>query len=135
MAKYYRYEFYYENEYQGKGICTGMYHSDLNYYKCDELMAPFYEGLISPDMPKEMKKLNFVFFFTEAGMEKFRKPLQDIIDAFLAKKKSPYNIKILEVDTCLVRADEILYEDELQIAVIGAAYDRMKHHIRKETRK
>ena len=57
MAKYYRYEFYYENEYQGKGICTGMYHSDLNYYKCDELMAPFYEGLISPDMPKEMKKL------------------------------------------------------------------------------
>lgn len=126
MPKYYRYEIYYGDEYTQKGLLNGIYYTDLNYYDCDDVMTPFYQELVSPEISPEMKVINPMFFFTEKGVEKFSDVIQKLDDMLKAVTDTIDNIRIVEVDAGQVKEKDIVYRDEFQIAVTESAYDRIK---------
>lgn len=126
MPKYYRYEIYYGDEYTQKGLINGIYYTDLNYYDCDDVMTPFYQELVSPEISPEMKVINPMFFFTEKGVEKFSDVIQKLDDMLKAVTDTLDNIRIVEVDAGQVKEKDVVYRDEFQIAVTESAYDRIK---------
>ena len=126
MPKYYRYEIYYGDEYTQKGLLNGIYYTDLNYYDCDDIMTPFYQELVSPEISPEMKVINPMFFFTEKGVEKFSDVIQKLDDMLKAVTDTLDNIRVVEVDAGQVKEKDIVYRDEFQIAVTESAYDRIK---------
>lgn len=126
MPKYYRYEMYYGDEYTQKGLLNGIYYTDLNYYDCDDVMTPFYQELISPEISPEMKVINPMFFFTEKGVETFSDVIQKLDDMLKAVTDTLDNIRVVEVDAGQVKEKDVVYRDEFQIAVTESAYDRIK---------
>lgn len=129
MPKYYRYEIYYGDEYTQKGLINGIYYTDLNYYDCDDVMTPFYQELVSPEISPEMKVINPMFFFTEKGVEKFSDVIQKLDDMLKAVTDTLDNIRIVEVDAGQVKEKDVVYRDEFQIAVTESAYDRIKKQV------
>lgn len=126
MPKYYRYEIYYGDEYTQKGLINGIYYTDLNYYDCDDVMTPFYQELVSPEISPEMKVINPMFFFTEKGVEKFSDVIQKLDDMLKAVTDTLYNIRVVEVDAGQVKEKDVVYRDEFQIAVTESAYEWIK---------
>lgn len=126
MSKYYRYEMYYGDEYTHKGLLNGIYYTDLNYYDCNDVMTPFYQELVSPEISPEMKVINPMFFFTEKGVEKFSDVIQKLDDMLKAVTDTLDNIRVVEVNACLVKEKDVVYKDEFQIAITESAYDQIK---------
>ena len=107
----YRYELYVDNEYQGVGIFHGLGELELDEDFEDGLLEPFEKELIFMPMEKRCE-----FLFTEKGNEKFKDHIQKILDIF--KEDVLFEARCLKIDDHHIAAEDMVYQDEYQIAVI-----------------
>ena len=117
MKKFYRYELYCDNEYQGVGIFHGLTELNLETEIENKLLAPFDEKLSYPPICEKCE-----FLFKEKGNELFKAHIQSIIQAF--NDSGLFDVRQLIVEH--IDLNNIIYEDSYQIAVPTGFLDKWR---------
>lgn len=117
--KYYRYELYIDDQYQGVGIFQGLSDLFLEQYEEEYLLQPFNEML---NIPKVDRMENPCFFFTECGEKKFKEEIKEIKDVF--ELYELFEVRKIVVEKDSLYDEDILYEDDYQVALKEGTFER-----------
>lgn len=116
---FYRYELYFDNEYQGVGFLQGLSELDLSDEKTEYLLYHFDKALPIP--PINMRKT--CSFFTEFGNQFFEKDISDIIYEYEEDKS--FEVRKIVLEENQIDKNLILYQDEYQI-ILKENFEREK---------
>ena len=110
---YTRFELYLDGEPQEVGFIVGLNELDLDYEIQDFIMEDFNENLPFPEISEEQWKHTPLAYFTEKGLERFKKSIQQLLDVY-----ETYNFfDVVKLETSL--SDKtIIYEDAYQVIAI-----------------
>lgn len=116
----YRYELTCDGERQDVGFMTGLSELETNGRNYDHLLDAF-RGLPVPRLPPG----RYLSFFTEKGMDAFKDGIKELIDAYY--DDGLFEVMECIIDTELLSADDVVYEDDFQAAVKESVVHGMGH--------
>ena len=110
---YTRYELYLDGEPQDVGFMVGLNELDLDYEIQDYIMEDFNANLPFPKISEKHQKQIPLAYFTEKGLERFQKSIQQLLDVY-----ETYNFfDVVKIEESLFDKT-IIYEDQYQVVAI-----------------